>query len=54
MYHAALESSLEMAKNGSPYSTFKGSPASKGLLQFDMWKEFDSTELNLTNYDWML
>ena len=52
MYHAALESSLEMAKNSNAYSTFKGSPASKGLLQFDMWSDFDSSELKLTNYDW--
>ena len=31
------------------YSTFDGSPASKGLLQFDMWENFDHNRLS---YDW--
>lgn len=31
------------------YSTFEGSPASKGILQFDMWENFDHTRLS---YDW--
>lgn len=39
IYHAAIESSLEMAiKNGS-YESFPGSPASKGKLQFDLWND---------------
>ncbi|KAG5918307.1 ribonucleotide-diphosphate reductase subunit rnr1 [Claviceps capensis] len=37
IYHAALTASLELAKEEGPYSTFKGSPASEGILQFDMW-----------------
>eukprot|EP01128_Nolandella_sp_AFSM9_P011292 TRINITY_DN7_c4_g1_i2.p1 TRINITY_DN7_c4_g1~~TRINITY_DN7_c4_g1_i2.p1 ORF type:complete len:591 (-),score=150.87 TRINITY_DN7_c4_g1_i2:93-1865(-) len=37
MYFAALSESNEVAKRDGPYSTFKGSPASKGILQFDMW-----------------
>lgn len=37
MYYAALEESVELAKVHGPYETFKGSPASKGILQFDMW-----------------
>ena len=31
------------------YSTFEGSPASKGLLQFDLWENFDHSRLS---YDW--
>ena len=31
------------------YSSFEGSPASKGILQFDMWKNSDSINLK---YDW--
>ena len=31
------------------YSTFDGSPASKGLLQFDLWENFDHSRLS---YDW--
>jgi len=37
IYHAALESSMEIAIEDGSYETFEGSPASKGILQFDMW-----------------
>ncbi|KAJ4858831.1 ribonucleotide reductase [Trichoderma afarasin] len=37
IYHAALEASMEIAKVEGPYESFKGSPASEGILQFDMW-----------------
>ena len=37
IYHAAVEASVELADLERPYSTFAGSPASKGVLQFDMW-----------------
>jgi ribonucleoside-diphosphate reductase alpha subunit len=37
MYHAALTESCELARCQGPYETFAGSPASKGILQFDMW-----------------
>jgi ribonucleoside-diphosphate reductase subunit M1 len=37
IYHAALEESCEIAKRDGSYSTFDGSPASQGILQFDMW-----------------
>ena len=54
IYHASLESSMEIAKNSEtgPYSTFNGSPASQGILQFDMWENFDYSELDLMGYDW--
>ncbi len=49
IYHAALEKSNEIAKElGEPYSTFQGSPASKGVLQYDMW----SKEPTQGRYDW--
>ena len=38
IYHAALETSVKMAQEEGPYETFKGSPASKGILQFDLWE----------------
>ena len=47
MYHGALEKSMELAKDSEPYSMFEGSPASKGLLQFDMWDVKPSDR-----YDW--
>ncbi|KAG3078785.1 Ribonucleoside-diphosphate reductase large chain [Phytophthora idaei] len=37
IYYAAMETSMEIAKELGPYETFQGSPASKGVFQFDMW-----------------
>ncbi|HET7180238.1 MAG TPA: ribonucleoside-diphosphate reductase subunit alpha [Chryseosolibacter sp.] len=37
IYFAAMEASMEEAKRLGPYETFKGSPVSKGIFQFDMW-----------------
>ena len=37
IYFAAMEASMEEAKKHGPYETFKGSPVSKGIFQFDMW-----------------
>ncbi|XP_050416195.1 ribonucleoside-diphosphate reductase large subunit [Patella vulgata] len=38
IYYAALDASCELAEKDGPYLTYKGSPISKGILQFDMWK----------------
>ena len=37
IYFAAVEASMELAKEFGPYQTYKGSPMSKGIFQFDMW-----------------
>ncbi|MFN7435270.1 MAG: ribonucleoside-diphosphate reductase subunit alpha, partial [Bacteroidota bacterium] len=37
IYFAAMEASMELAKLNGAYETFKGSPVSKGIFQFDMW-----------------
>lgn len=37
IYFAALEESCLLAKEEGPYETFRGSPASMGLLQPDLW-----------------
>lgn len=37
IYFAAVTTSNELAKVDGPYDSFPGSPASKGILQFDMW-----------------
>ncbi len=37
IYFAAMTASMEMAKKDGPYESFKGSPVSKGIFQFDMW-----------------
>jgi len=50
IYHAALTESCQIAKKDGKYSTFEGSPASEGILQFDMW-EVDPNE-RVKMYDW--
>ena len=37
IYHAAVTASIQLAKEDGPYSSFKNSPADKGLLQYDLW-----------------
>lgn len=37
IYYAAATASKDLAKAEGAYETFKGSPASEGKLQFDMW-----------------
>ena len=37
IYYAALTESSLLAVQEGPYETFAGSPASQGILQFDMW-----------------
>jgi ribonucleoside-diphosphate reductase alpha subunit len=37
IYRAALLASSDMAEEEGPYDTYEGSPASKGILQPDMW-----------------
>jgi len=37
IYFAAMTASKDLAKLQGPYETFAGSPASKGIFQFDMW-----------------
>ena len=37
IYYASMTASKDLAKVEGPYETFKGSPVSKGIFQFDMW-----------------
>ena len=37
IYFAALTASKDLAKKHGAYSSFQGSPASQGLLQYDLW-----------------
>ncbi len=37
IYYGAMEASMELAKVEGPYETWKGSPISEGIFQFDMW-----------------
>lgn len=48
IYHASMETSMEIAKVEGPYETFKGSPLSEGKFQFDLWDLKPHTD----RYDW--
>jgi len=48
IYHASMETSMEIAKVDGPYHSFKGSPLSQGKFQFDLWN-FKPTS---GRYDW--
>ena len=37
IYFASMTASKDLAIKEGPYSTFEGSPVSKGVFQFDMW-----------------
>ncbi|MDV3903022.1 ribonucleoside-diphosphate reductase subunit alpha [Elizabethkingia anophelis] len=37
IYFAAMEASMELAKEQGAYESFKGSPLSEGKFQFDLW-----------------
>ena len=48
IYHGALEASCELAEKYGSYETFAGSPASEGILQFDLW----GVDPGSQRYDW--
>lgn len=39
IYYGACFESVDLARKEGPYPTFEGSPASKGLFQFDLWNQ---------------
>jgi ribonucleoside-diphosphate reductase alpha subunit len=50
IYYAAIDESKELAKKYGKYSSFEGSPMSKGQLQFHLWGI--SEDQLLMGYDW--
>lgn len=48
IYHAAMETSMELAKEDGAYESFKGSPLEQGKFQFDLWDVKPASE----RYDW--
>ena len=46
IYYAAVDASCKLAAKDGTYSTFEGSPASQGILQFDMWGVTPSNRYN--------
>ena len=49
IYYGALTASADLAVKEGPYETFEGSPASKGILQYDMWNKTP-----IMDYDWSI
>ena len=58
IYYAALKESMTLAARHGPYETFPGSPASQGILQFDMWgvdptaDTYPEPKYRTRRYDW--
>ena len=50
IYYSALERSCELSQLYGSYETYEGSPASQGILQFDMWNVDPSDE----RHNWTL
>lgn len=57
IYHAAVEASIELAKEFGPYESYQGSPASEGKLQYDLWGvtpsdlwDWETLKADLTKY----
>jgi ribonucleoside-diphosphate reductase alpha chain len=48
IYYGALEKSSELAEKHGAYESYVGSPASQGILQYDMWNVSPITELDWT------
>ena len=51
MYYAAVSTSADISADEGVYSTFPGSPASKGILQPDLWYVVPLTEKD-SSLDW--
>ena len=51
MYYAAVSTSADISADEGVYSTFPGSPASKGILQPDLWNVVPLTEKD-SSLDW--
>ncbi|KAF8821177.1 ribonucleoside-diphosphate reductase large chain, partial [Cardiosporidium cionae] len=49
IYFAACDASCDLAEKMGPYTTYEGSPASKGKLQFDLW----DSQPQSGRWDWM-
>jgi ribonucleoside-diphosphate reductase alpha chain len=47
IYYGAMCASVDLAEKEGAYQSFKGSPLSKGLFQFDLWNEKPGTR-----WDW--
>jgi len=58
IYYAAVNASMTLAARHGAYETFPGSPASQGILQFDMWgidptsSSYPAPKYRTWKYEW--
>jgi ribonucleoside-diphosphate reductase alpha chain len=52
IYYGAMSASVELAKEKGAYSTYSGSPISKGKFQFDLWNEEPLAKAGDIVFDW--
>ena len=52
IYHASLDASCALARADGPHESFAGSPASRGLLQYDLWGATAAVEREGARWDW--
>jgi ribonucleoside-diphosphate reductase alpha chain len=58
IYYSALQASMTLAARHGAYETFQGSPASQGILQFDMWgidptaDTYPAPKYRMRKYNW--
>ena len=50
IYFAALSSSKDLSRENGPYSSYEGSPISRGTFQYELWGKKD--EDNSGRWDW--
>lgn len=55
IYYAACNASVDLAAKDGPYDSYRGSPLSKGQLQFDLWnvtpkRDWSSLRAKLSKY----
>jgi ribonucleoside-diphosphate reductase alpha subunit len=54
VYYHALKRSMELSQQQGPYAFFDGSPASRGILQPDMWNVAEPTTVDgLLDWSWL-
>lgn len=52
IYFGAVSASVKLAKRDGPYESYPGSPFSKGLFQFDLWKKEGLDVQMCGRFDW--
>ena len=52
IYYAAMGESIRMAEENGAYESFKGSPLSRGLFQFDLWNVEPLATVPGLKFDW--